>query len=173
MKKYPLILSIIFSGLYISFTLFFYFTERYGAFNFIYLMAIGALIPLVVLTIKLQRDTVYGGIISGRNAAREGMRFVVYSIFFLLLFQTVFYFNGWREFKSEALPQDIREQAMRLDQMNKRKFNETELQKKIQEELKNITLFKELSFVFYRYIFVGIFASFISATFMKTTKYVS
>ena len=71
MKKYPLILSIIFSGLYISFTLFFYFTERYGAFNFIYLMAIGALIPLVVLTIKLQRDTVYGGIISGRNAARE------------------------------------------------------------------------------------------------------
>lgn len=173
MKKYPLILSIIFSVLYIATTLFFYFTERYAAFNFIYLMAMGVMIPLVVLTIKLQRDNSYGGVISGRNAAREGLRFVIYSIFFLLIFQTLFYYSGWKEFKADALPHYIREQALRLDQMNKRKFNEAELQKAIQEELNNITLFKELSFVFYRYIFVGIFASFISATFMKTTKYVS
>jgi Ca2+/Na+ antiporter len=173
MKKYPLLLAIIFSFLYIASTLFFYFTQRFAAFNFVYLMAMGAMIPFVILTIKLQRDNVLQGKISGRVAAREGMRFVLYSIFFLLLFQTIFYYSGWKEFKADALPQYIREQAIRLDQMNKRKFNEVELQKAIQEELKNITLFKELSFVFYRYIFVGIFASFISATFMKTTKFVN
>lgn len=170
MKNYPFLIAILFSIVYIGITLFLYFGERFETMAYLYLMAMAAMIPMVVLSIRLQRDFVYGGQISGRNAAKEGMRFVLYTILFLLIFQSIFYYGGWREFKIENLPHNIREQAIKLDQLGKKKFDEILLQKAIKEELANVTLFKELSFVFYRFIFIGIFTSFISAVFIKTSR---
>ena len=170
MKNYPLLLAVIFSIAYIGITLFLYFSERFETMAFLYLMAMGAMIPMVILSIRLQRDFVYGGPISGRNAAKEGMRYVLFTILFLLIFQTIFFYSGWKEFKMENLPHNIRAHAVKLDQLGKKKFDEVLLQKAIKEELANVTLFKELSFVFYRFIFVGIFGSFISAVFLKTTR---
>jgi predicted secreted protein len=170
MKNKPLFFAILYSLLYITVTLFLYFTERYAVFNMVYLLAMGLIIPMVVLTIKVQRDGQYGGYISGKNAAKEGMKFVMYSVMILMVFQAFFYYTGWREFKADSLPHYVRSKALELDKLGKRKFNEEQLQVAIKEELKNITLFKELTFVFFRTVFIGLFSSLTAGFIMKKAK---
>ena len=169
MKNKPLLIAIFYSVAYIIATLYFYYSERYALFNIVYLLSMALILPLVILTVKIQRDA-FGGYISGKSAVREGMKFVLYSVFILVVFQCAFYFAGWREFKTESLPIYIREKALELDKLGKRKFDEKQLQQVIVEETKNITLFKELTFVFFRCIFVGLFSSFLTAALMKRSK---
>lgn len=56
----------------------------------VYLTGMAAILPLVVLTIKIQRDGVFGGVISGKEAAREGMKFVFLVLFSCLFFRLFF-----------------------------------------------------------------------------------
>jgi hypothetical protein len=173
MKNKPLLFAVIYAAVYITGTLVLYFSQRFALFNMVYIMGMALLIPFIILTIKIQRDTVYNGIISGREAAKEGMRFVLYSALLLVLFQSVFYYAGWRDFKTESIPGFIREQALQLDKMGKRPFDEKQLQIAITEEIKNITLFKEITFVFLRCMVVGIFTSFAAGLFMKSGEKIS
>ncbi len=168
MKNKPFLFAIIYAVIYVTGTLALYFSQRFELFNMVYIMGMAMLIPFIILTIKIQRDTVYNGVISGKDAAKEGMRFVVYSAVLLVLFQTAFYYAGWRDFKAESIPGFIREQAMMLDKMGKRPFDEKLLQTAITEEVNGITLFKEITFVFIRCMVVGIFTSFAAALFMKS-----
>jgi predicted secreted protein len=170
MKNKPLLLAGIYSLIYIVSTLFFYTTERFSNLNMVYLLAMALILPMVILTIKIERDETNHGYISGREAVKAGMRFVLYSTLILMLFQAIFYYSGWREFKINALPSYVRERALELDKMGKRKFDEKQLQVAISEELKNITLFKELTFVFFRCIFLGLFSSFMASIFMKRAR---
>jgi hypothetical protein len=167
MKNKPLLIAIIYASIYIGVTLFFYFTGRFELFNMVYVMSMALVIPLVVLTIKIQRDTVYNGIISGREAAKEGMKFVIYSAIILIIFQAVFYYAGWKDFKMESIPSDFRERVRRLSDTDRATWTEERIQKAIAIELANVTVFKEITGVFFRLVIAGLFSSFLAGLFMK------
>ena len=170
MKLKAIHLAIAYCILYISFTLFFYFTQQFKPFNYVYLGSMALILPFVLITVKIQRENTYGGYISSKDAFREGMKFIVLLTFLLIVFQTFFYFMGWKEFKAEFLPALIRESVSDIEKLGKKKFTEAEIQKSIQEELNNITLFKEITFTFFRCIFAGFFSSFLAAIFLKRSK---
>ncbi|MFN6039650.1 MAG: DUF4199 domain-containing protein [Bacteroidota bacterium] len=170
MKNRTLFLALVYSGIYISAVLYLFFSKRFELFNFIYLLSMGLVLPFVVLVIKFKRDEENGGFIGGRDAVKEGMKFVFFATLILILFQSVFYHLGWKDFKASSIPDFIREKANEANKLGKQKIDESQIQRIINEQIKNITLFKEISFVFFRCIFVGFFSSFVAAFLMKKRR---
>ncbi|MBC7863246.1 MAG: hypothetical protein IAF38_09740 [Bacteroidia bacterium] len=187
MKNKPLLLAIIYSVIYIGATLYFYFSQQLPAFKMVYVISMAAVLPFVILTIKIQRDSVYQGIISGKEAAKEGMKFVLYSALILGAFQIAFFYGGWRDFKIETIPGFYRawvdslsaddkvkyfevgtQKVMaRLSPAQIEKFREELIQKNIAIQIEGITVFKEFTGVFFRLFFAGLFSSFLAALFLK------
>ena len=169
MKNKPFLFALIYAALYIAATLYFYLTQNFKQFNLMYVVAMAAIMPLSVLSIKVQKDTVYGGIISGRNAAKEGMKAALYAAIILIMFQAAFYFSGWKEFKTDSIPSALTEQYNKLVSLGKLKPDPKRLQDAITMEINSVTLFKEISTLFFRTMIAGFFSSFLAALFMKTT----
>lgn len=133
----------------------------------VYLTGMAAILPLVVLTIKIQRDGVFGGVISGKEAAREGMKFVFFSFIFLLIFQIIFYYGGFKQYKIDYTTKGEMDDWNARILLGKTKLTLAQKQADIAQKLSMITLSAEIFGVFLRCIVVGIFSSFISAMFMK------
>ncbi len=133
----------------------------------VYLIGLLAMFPFVYAAIWFQRKDVHDGEIGGKDAGKEGIRFVVITTFFLIIFQIVFFENVFKEYKINYMntvgPQMLKEQIL----AGKLKITEADIPKMIANDVEGVTLFKEITSVIFKTIFYGVFCSLISAILLR------
>jgi hypothetical protein len=170
MKNKPLLFSLIYCGLFIAGICITFFGHYNRAFDKIYVMGMAAILPFVIMVIRTQRETVYHGQITGREAAREGMRFVFFSFIILVTFQVIFFYGGYREYRIDYLMKGEMDYISQGIQDGKIKANPTDLRlqaRAVAGQLSMINISTEIFGVFLRTIVVGLFSSFVCSIFMK------
>lgn len=166
MKNKPLLIAIIYSLTYILAFSFCFYGHYERWLNTVIVCGLGGIFVLTILTIKIQRDTVYGGYISGREGIKEGMKFAFYSFILLAVYHVVIYYNGYRDFRMDLIRQE--EELLNAQRAaGTLKHSAAEIAKYIQSKKDFESLFSTVTGVLLKTIIVGFFSSFIAALFLK------
>lgn len=163
----PFLVALLYSVLFIATVCFVFYGGYPKYITHAYLLGLICMLPFAFLTIFWQRQTVYGGTISGKNAVKEGLKFVLVTTLLLIVFQSVFFEASFKNFKINYMqtvgPQVLKDQIA----AGKIKLTEAEIPKVIALDVADVTLFKEITSVVFKNIFYGVFSSFIAAIFLK------
>lgn len=165
MKKIPVLLACLYSLLFIAAVCFVFYGGQTKYITHVYLIGLMLMLPFIFAAIYFQRERSYNGLISGREAVREGLIFTVTATVILIVFQAVFYQISFHDFKVNF----IREAGMvSLKQdLSLGKFKEADIPAIIEKHVEGVTLFKEITAVIFKTLFYGIFSSFISSLILK------
>ena len=90
-NKNALTAAILYSLLFIAGVCYSFYGMEAKNITYAYLLGSLAILPFVFFVVWRQRETVYGGSMSGKDAAKEGMKFVVVVILILIVFQIVIF----------------------------------------------------------------------------------
>lgn len=169
--KRVLIFSLVYSLLSIAAILLAY-SGKIGtpvkAINATYLLSTLAMFPFIFITIKLFRDKDNGGNIGGKEAIRTGLRFVAFSAIVLVIFQLIFFYSGFREFKITYFKTIGMEIKQKDKAAGKYKGTDLEMQKLVNEEVeKSVTPFSEVTGVLFKSFVYGLFCSFMCSVFLR------
>jgi hypothetical protein len=163
----PFLVALVYSLLFIASICFVFYGGHSQFITHAYLLGLVSMLPFVFVTIFWQRQTVYGGTISGKNAIKEGLKFVLITTLMLIVFQSVFFEKSFHDFKTNYMetvgPKVLKEQIA----AGKIKLTEAEIPKVIALDVADVTLFKEITSVIFKNIFYGMFSSFVAAIFLK------
>ena len=162
---------ILFSSLYIIFTIAAICISFYGGYikqlNLIYFLTLLSFLPFVFVFLLQLRNKDNGGMISGRDAMKQALKMVLLSTFLLTLFQIVFFEMDFRDYKINhirAIGPDIIKQEISKGQL---KAKVEDIPKILENDIKQVTLFAEITATLFKTIFYGLFSSFISAMILK------
>ena len=162
---------ILFSSLYIIFTIAAICISFYGGYikqlNLIYFLTLLSFLPFVFVFLLQLRNKDNGGIISGRDAMKQALKMVMLSTFLLTLFQIVFFELDFKDYKINhirSIGPDIIKQEISKGQL---KAKVEDIPKILENDIKQVTLFAEITATLFKTIFYGLFSSFISAMILK------
>ena len=162
---------ILFSSLYTVFTIVAICISFYGGYikqlNLIYFLTLLSFLPFVFVFLLQLRNKDNGGIISGRDAMKQALKMVLLTTFLLTLFQIVFFEMDFRDYKINhirAIGPEIIKQEISKGQL---KAKVEDIPKILENDMKQVTLFAEITATLFKTIFYGLFSSFISAMILK------
>ena len=169
LKNRSLLLALIYALLFSAMVSFVFYGDHVKYITHVYFAGLLGLFPFVYLAILFAKKERPDGEIEGKEAAKEGFRFVLLATFFLIIFQVVFFEISFREFKINYMqtvgPQALKEQML----SGQMKITEADIPKIIATDVEGVTLFKEItSVVFKNFFFGGL--SVIIATFLLKRK---
>lgn len=128
------------------------------------------LIPFCIAAMVFAKKTHYQNNISGRNAAKEGLKFIIYSSIILIIFQTVFFVTDLRDFKVNYFETYGVELAKSQIQQGKLTISEKEIPDLIKKEVAQITLFRECTSIIFKNLFLGVITTIFGAVVLKAKK---
>ncbi len=162
---------ILFSSLYIIFTIAAICISFYGGYikqlNLIYFLTLLSFLPFVFVFLLQLRNKENGGVISGRYAMKQALKMVMLSTFLLTLFQIVFFELDFKDYKINhirSIGPEIIKQEISKGQL---KAKVEDIPKILENDIKQVTLFAEITATLFKTIFYGLFSSFISAMILK------
>ena len=168
MKKQIFILVLLYSALSIAFKLYVFYSgnqlTRLGDLS--HLITLLFILPFVFFAVYQKRKN-NDGIISGRDAAREGMLFTMLSAIILCTFNYVFYEIELGKFIIERAS-DVDYNVL-LEEAKRHNKNIT-MEKVMADQkayIASFTAFRDTTFKMFGYVFFGMFSSFMGAVFLK------
>ncbi len=170
MKSKLFLFAIIYSALSILSICIAFYGGYIHLLNYVYLFSLLGLLPFVLLAVKTFRDKENGGVLSGKEAFKAGLKCVVSSAIILSVFQAVFFTLDFKEYKISYMrtigPEAIKKEISR----GLLKAKESEIPAIINNDIEQVTLFYEITGVLFKTIAYGLFCSFIAAVFFKRTS---
>ncbi len=165
-KNTTVFLALIYSLLFAAAVCFFFYGDHVQYITYPYLVGLLFMLPFIYAAIFLKRKN-EGGLLGGRPAFKEGLKFVVIATLFMALFQVLFFEFSFREYKINFMqtmgPQILKEQIA----AGKMKMDEADIPKMIAADIEGVTVFKEITAVVFKNLFFGTFASVVSAIILK------
>lgn len=132
-----------------------------------YLGGLLLFLPFLFLGVYLERKKNYGDVMSGRDGVKTGLKMVVLVIVLLSIFQAIFFYAGFYEFKANYIrtvgPNVLKDQIT----SGQIKLTLEQIPQAIEADVAGITVVKEITAVVFKYLFYGAFSSFIAAVFLK------
>lgn len=135
--------------------------------NVVYFLTLIVMFPFVLAYLWQLRNNEGGGFIGGREAVKEGLKFVMLSTVILCLFQAAFFEMDFKDYKVNhirAIGPDVIKQEITKGQL---KAKIEDIPKIIENDVKQVTMFAEITAVLFKSIFYGAFSCFISAMIVK------
>lgn len=126
------------------------------------------IIPFTVLAMIYAKKTIYENYISGREAAKEGLKFIVFSTIILVVFQAIFFELDFKEYKINFIQTYGVDLAKEQIKNGNLKIAETQIPDLIAKEIKEITLFKECTSIVFKNLFLGIITIVLTAVALKS-----
>ena len=118
---------------------------------------------LLIFLVRRER----GGQISGKDALKEGLSFILVAVIIFAVFNYIFYEKELHDyfvnFKQTKGPGIILEQA----QKEGKKFTSDQITKMINDEINDLSAFKDTTYKLFSMLMFGIFSSFIASIFLK------
>ena len=162
---------ILFSLLYVFFTVSSICISFYGCYvkqlNLIYFLSLLAFFPFVFIFLLQLRNKDNGGIISGRDAMKQALKMVLLSTLLLTIFQIVFFELDFKDYKINHI-RNIGPEIIKQEITNGQlKAKVEDIPKILENDIKQVSLFAEITATLFKTIFYGLFSSFISAMILK------
>ena len=168
---------ILFSLLYVAFTIVAICISFYGGYikqlNLIYFLTLLFFLPFVFIYLLQIRNKENGGVISGRVAMEQALKMVMLSTLLLTIFQVVFFELDFKEYKInhiKSIGPEIIKQEITKGQL---KAKIEDIPKILENDIKQVTIFAEVTATLFKNIFYGLFCSFISAMIIKRKSFSS
>lgn len=166
MSKRVVLIALIYSFLVIIYKLYIvlggYMLTKFG-FYYSHIISVFAIIPFIVIAIKLVRDKDMGGQIGGRMALAVGMNLAAISLLILSLYQYIEF-----EWKLKDLSVLYYNSADYLEFLKSNKQVKAENYSKIiTDNIASLSAFKSITAKLISFLFISLSSSFICAVFMK------
>lgn len=167
MNRRLIIYSLIYSLLVIATICISFYGGYIKLLNVVYFLTLVCMFPFVLAYLWQLRNNEGGGFIGGRVAVKEGLKFVMLSTVILCSFQAAFYTKDFKDYKVNhirSIGPDVIKQEITKGQL---KAKVEDIPKIIENDVKQVTMFAEVTAVLFKNIFYGAFCCFISAMIVK------
>lgn len=167
MNRRLIIFSLIYSLLVIATICISFYGGYVKLLNVVYFLTLVCMFPFVLAFLWQLRNNEGGGFIGGRQAVKEGLKFVMLSTVILCLFQAAFFKMDFKEYKvnhMRSIGPDIIKQEITKGQL---KAKVEDIPKILENDIKQVSMFAEVTAVLFKNIFYGAFCCFISAMIVK------
>lgn len=125
------------------------------------------IIPFCVAAMIYAKKVIYQGNIGGKDAVKEGLKFIVFSTLILVVFQSIFFTLDFKAYKVDFIETYGVELARTQIKNGNLKITETEIPNLIKQEAEQVTLFKECTSIVFKNLFLGVITSVITAVTMR------
>ncbi len=125
------------------------------------------IVPFCVSAMIFAKKRIYNGLIGGKDAMKEGLKFIIFSTILLMIFQAIFFTLDFKAYKINFIQTYGFELAKAQIKNGNLKITEAEIPSLIQKEIEQITLFKECTSIVFKNLFLGVITSVITAVSMK------
>jgi hypothetical protein len=169
MKNKPLLFTLIYAPLVIIFKLWLFYSDRQmsGLGMYSHLLSLLVLTPFCFFLVKKIRDEDFNGIISGRNALKESLKFVLFSGLILSVFNYIFFEAEMGRYMANYIldvgPGKMKEEALKA----KKVITDAEIKTQLTQVVANLSAFRDTTFKLLSIMAFGVFSSFISSVFLK------
>jgi hypothetical protein len=121
------------------------------------------IIPFCVMAMIYAKKTQFNNSIGGKDAVKEGFKFIVFSTILLVIFQAIFFTLGFKDYKINFIQTYGVELAKAQIISGHLKITAAEIPKLIQQEIEQITLFKECTSIVFKNLFLGTITAIVTA----------
>ena len=121
------------------------------------------IIPFCVMAMVYAKKTQFNNLIGGKDAVKEGFKFIVFSTLFLVIFQALFFTLDFKAYKINFIQTYGVELAKAQITSGHLKLTAAEIPKLIQQEIEQITLFKECTSIVFKNLFLGTITAIVTA----------
>lgn len=125
------------------------------------------IIPFCVLAMLYAKKEMYNGNIGGKDAVKEGLKFVVFSTVILVIFQVIFFTLDFKAYKIHFIETYGFELAKTQIKNGHLKITEAQIPDLIKKEIEQVTLFKECTSIVFKNLFLGTITSVICAVTLR------
>ncbi len=125
------------------------------------------IIPFCVAAMIYAKKVIYQGNIGGKDAVKEGLKFIVFSTLILVVFQSIFFTLDFKAYKVDFIQTYGVELAKAQIKNGNLKITEAEIPNLIKQEIEQVTLFKECTSIVFKNLFLGVITSVITAVTMR------
>ncbi|MES2566453.1 MAG: DUF4199 domain-containing protein [Bacteroidota bacterium] len=125
------------------------------------------IIPFCVLAMLYAKKEMYQGNIGGKDAVKEGLKFIVFSTIILVIFQCIFFTLDFKAYKINFIQTYGFELAKVQIKIGNLKITESEIPGLINKEIEQVTLFKECTSIVFKNLFLGTITSVICAVTLR------
>ena len=125
------------------------------------------IIPFCVGSMLYAKKYIYNGVIGGKDAIKEGLKFIIFSSIILVLFQAVFFTLDFKAYKIDFMQTYGVELAKAQIKAGNLKITESEIPNLIKQEIEQVTLFKECTSVVFKNLFLGTITAVLTGVAMR------
>ncbi|MBI3517986.1 MAG: DUF4199 domain-containing protein [Bacteroidetes bacterium] len=125
------------------------------------------IIPFCVGAMLYSKKAIYNNHIGGKDAVKEGLKFIVFSTIILVIFQSIFFTLDFKDYKVNFIQTYGFELAKLQIKNGHLAITETEIPNLISKEVEQVTLFKECTSIVFKNLFLGTITSVICAVVLR------
>lgn len=125
------------------------------------------IIPFCVFAMLYAKKAIYNNNIGGKDAMKEGLKFIIFSTLILVVFQAVFFTLDFKAYKVDFIQNYGVELAKTQIKNGNLKITEAEIPNLIKQEIDQVTLFKECTSIVFKNLFLGVITSVVTAVTMR------
>lgn len=125
------------------------------------------IIPFCVGAIVYAKKAIYQNNIGGKDAVKEGLKFIIFSSIILVVFQAIFFTLDFKDYKIDYMQTYGVELAKTQIKAGNLKITEAEIPNLIKLEIEQVTLFKECTSIVFKNLFLGLITSVITAVTLR------
>jgi hypothetical protein len=125
------------------------------------------IIPFCVFAMLYSKKINYNNNIGGKDAVKEGLKFIVISTIFLVIFQSIFFTLDFKAYKIDFIQTYGLELAKAQVKNGNLKITDAQLPNLINQEIAQVTLFKECTSIVFKNLFLGTITSVITAVTLR------
>ena len=121
------------------------------------------IIPFCVMAMMYSKKTFFNNNIGGKNAVKEGLKFIVFSTIILVIFQAIFFTLDFKAYKIDFIQTYGADLAKAQIKSGNLKITDAEIPDLINKEIAQITLFKECTSIVFKNLFLGTITAIVTA----------
>ena len=125
------------------------------------------IIPFCVFAMLYSKKINYNNNIGGTEAVKEGLKFIIFSTIILVIFQSIFFTLDFKAYKIDFIQTYGLELAKAQVKNGNLKITEAQLPNLINQEIAQVTLFKECTSIIFKNMFLGTITSVITAVTLR------
>lgn len=125
------------------------------------------IVPFCVTAILYAKKIIYLGNIGGKDAVKEGLKFIIFSSIILIIFQSIFFTLDFKAYKIDFMQTYGVELAKTQIKNGNLIITEAEIPNLIKQEIEQVTLFKECTSILFKNLFLGTITAVLTAVTMR------
>ena len=125
------------------------------------------IVPFCVASMIYAKKSMYNNVIGGKEAVKEGFKFIIFSTLILVIFQAIFFTLDFKEYKIHFMQTYGVELAKAQIANGHLKITEAQIPDLIAKEISQVTLFRECTGIVFKNLFLGTITSVICAVALR------